>query len=81
MPMFRVDYFQFVWFLSKKSNQIDIKKTKTGSNRPVSVWFFRTKTCSNRFDSVFSVLTLFFLGLAQVFSWFGFGLIFSVPGL
>jgi len=73
--------FGLVWFLSKKSNQTDIKKTETGSNRPVSVRFFRTKTCSNRFGLVFSVLAMFFSGLARVFSWFGFGLVFSVSGL
>jgi hypothetical protein len=36
-------------FLKKK------KKTETGSNRPVSVQFFRIKTGSSQFGSVFSV--------------------------
>jgi len=52
-------------------------RTETGSNRPVSVRFFRTKTGSNRFGSVFSVwldfgrfgLVFFGLGLVRFF-WF-----------
>jgi len=50
--------FSSVWFLSKKNNQTEIilKKTETGSNRPGSVRFFRTKTGSNWFGSVFSGL-------------------------
>jgi hypothetical protein len=37
----RVIIFGSVRFLSKKSNQTEIffKKTETGSNRPVLVWF------------------------------------------
>jgi len=46
------------------------KKTETGSNRPVSVQFFRTKTSSNQFGSVFFC-----------FFRFGFDLVFSVLGL
>jgi len=46
--------FGSVRFLSKKATKPNfLKKPKTGSNRPVSVWFFRTKTSSNRFGSVF----------------------------
>jgi hypothetical protein len=81
--------FGSVQFLSKKSNQTEffLKKTETES-KPVqtdrfqfdSVWFFRTKTGSNRFDSVFSV----WLGFFPVF--FGsdsvqFGSVFSIPDL
>jgi hypothetical protein len=54
-----------VWFgfYKKKITKPNFlnKKTETGSNRPVSVWFFWTKTGSNQFDSVFSGLTRFFL--------------------
>jgi len=56
------------FFLKKNRNQ-----TETGSNRPVSVRFFRAKTGSNRFGSVFSVLARFFPVLARfglVFFWF-----------
>ena len=72
--------FSSVRFLSKKSNQnwfFFLKKTETGSNKPVLVWFgyFGEKTSSNRFDSVFSGLAWFFSGLV----WFG--LVFSVSGL
>jgi len=92
------DHFQFGSVFIKKSNQTDffLNKTKTGSNRPVLVRFFRTKTSSNRSDSVFSVLTCLFLvwlsffSLAWFFFWFGFifflvwvrfGLVFLVLGL
>jgi hypothetical protein len=57
----RFDFYQ-------KNNQTGFKKkkTKTSSNRPVSVWFgdFRTKTSSNQFFRFGSV----FLGLGSVFS-------------
>ena len=72
----RGDYFRFGSVFIKKSNQTEIfflkKKTETGSNRPVSVrfGFFRAKTGSNRFGSVFPVL-LGFLGLARFFVGFG----------
>jgi hypothetical protein len=48
-------------FLYKKNNQTEffLKKTETRLNRLVSVRFFRTKTGSNRFDSVFSVWVRF----------------------
>jgi hypothetical protein len=68
--------FGLIWFLSKKiiKPKFFKKKTETGSNQPVLVQFgsvFRTKTSSNRFDSVFSgfgsVLARFFAGLAWVF--------------
>jgi hypothetical protein len=65
--------FGLVWFLSKKITKpkfVFEKKTETGSNRPVSVrfGFFRAKTGSNRFGSVFSVLAQFFPVLARFFS-------------
>jgi hypothetical protein len=51
-------------------------RTETGSNRPVSARFFRAKTGSNRFGSVFWFwlgflgFFRFWLGLARFF-WFG----------
>ena len=87
--------FGSVRFLSKKVTKPKIfffeKKTETGSNRPVSVRFgsfFKEKTGSNRFGSVFSGfgsvfsvwlgcsgLARFWPGLARFFFWFfvGFG--------
>ena len=62
--------FGSVRFLSNKSNQTEKKikkKTETGSNRSVSVRFFREKIGSNWFDSVFPV----WLGFGSVFSFFG----------
>jgi hypothetical protein len=68
--------FGLIRFLSKKvtkPNFFFFKKTEIGSNRPVSVRFFREKTGSNRFGSVFPVLTRFsrffpvFFGLARFF--------------
>jgi len=54
------------FFLKKNRNQV--KPTGFGSVR-----FFRAKTGSNRFGSVFSVLTRFFPVLARFFSvWLGF---------
>jgi len=55
----------FFW----KKNQ---NRTETGSNRPVSVrfGFFRAKTGSNRFGSVFSGSGSVFFGLARFFSGF-----------
>jgi hypothetical protein len=53
-------------FFKKKQN-----RTRTGSNRPVSVHYFGTKTGSNRFGSVFFCffsLARFFSGLARFFS-------------
>jgi hypothetical protein len=70
--------FGLVWFLSKKNNQTNFFKknwnrTETGSNRPVSVWFFRAKTGSNRFGSFFR-FGLVFSCLARFFSvWVRFG--------
>jgi len=77
-----------VRFLSKKVTKSNffLKKNETGSNRPVSVRFgsvrfFREKSGSNRFGSVFSGLARFFrfgsvwLGFFRFFSgsvWFGF---------
>jgi len=60
-------------FYQKKKTKPKIKKkkknwnrTKTGSNRLVSVRFFRTKTGSNLFGSVFSGFARFFSGLGSV---------------
>ena len=72
------------FFLKKKPkpNQNRVKPTGFGS-----VWFgfFRAKTGSNRFGSVFPVLARFsrfwlgFLGFGSVFSvWLGFGSVFPV---
>jgi len=57
------DHFRFgSVFIKKKVTKPNffIQKTETGSNWPVLVWFFRTKTGSNRLDSVFSVWLGFF---------------------
>jgi len=61
-----------------KKNQ---NRTETCSNRPVSVRFFRTKTGSNRFGSVFSGLAWFFSDFYFSFGSvrFGFLLIKSKP--
>jgi hypothetical protein len=65
--------FGSVRFLSKKSNQTEIKKkNKRNWFKPTgfgSVRFFRTKTGSNWFGSVFSV----WLGFFPVFFRFDFG--------
>jgi hypothetical protein len=69
-------YFRFGSVLIKKVIKLNFfkkKKTETGSNWPVSVWFFRTKTGSNRFGSVF-----FGLGSAR-FGFFRFRLIKPEP--
>ena len=81
MVLNRGDHFRFNSVFIKKSNQTEIflkKKTKTGSNRSVSVrfGFFREKTSWFKpvwlgffgFGSVFSVLARFFPVLAQFFS-------------
>jgi hypothetical protein len=72
--------FGLVWFLSKKVIKLNffIKKQNRNRFKPTgfsSVWFFKAKTSSNRFGSVFSVLTRFFSGF------FGSGLVFQVSGL
>jgi hypothetical protein len=80
--MFRVDYFRFDLVFIKKITKPKPVQTDRfrfgflGKNllKPVWLGFFG-------FGSVFSVLALFFPGLARVFSWFGFGLVFSVSGL
>jgi len=59
-------FFGLVFFLKIIKLNLFFKKTETTSNRPVLVLFFRTKTGSNRFGSVF----LFWLGF------FRFGLVF-----
>jgi hypothetical protein len=64
--------FSSIQFLSKKIIKSNLKKkTETGSNRLVSVRFFRTKTDSNRFGSVFFRYDSFFFGWVR----FGFRLI------
>ena len=65
--------FSSVRFLSKKITKPKFffwkKTTETGSNRPVSVRFFRAKTGSNQFGSVFR----FWLGFLGFFRfWLGF---------
>ena len=84
----RDDHFLFGLIFIKKNNQTELfflkKKTETGSNRPVSVrfGFFREKTGSNRFDSIFLVLARFFSGFLSVsvrFGFFGFLLIKPKP--
>jgi hypothetical protein len=81
--------FSSVQFLSKINNQIELKKKNRNQFKPTGfglVWFFRTKTGSNRFGSVFSVLlgfsrfgsVFFSLGSVQ-FSFFGFRLIKPKP--
>ena len=86
----RGDHFRFGSVFIKKNNQTEIfffkkinwNRTETGSNRPVSVrfgsvQFFRAKTGSNRFGSVFPVLAQFFR-FGSVFPvWLGFGSFFS----
>jgi hypothetical protein len=73
----RDDHFLFGLIFIKKNNQTELfflkKKTETGSNRPVSVrfGFFREKTGSNRFDSIFPVLARFFSGFLSVSVRFG----------
>jgi len=79
----RGDYFRFGSVFIKKSNQTEIfffwkknrNRTETGSNRPFSVrfGFFRAKTGSNRFGSVFPVFarfSRFWLGFFRF--WLGF---------
>jgi len=68
--------FGSIWFLSKKVTKPKFfffkknqNRTETGSNRSVSVRFFRAKTGSNRFGSVFR-FWLGFLGFGSVFSGF-----------
>jgi hypothetical protein len=83
----RGDYFLFGLIFIKKIIKPNLKKkTETDSNRPVLVWFFRTKTSSNRFGSVFSVWLDFFslvwffpvcLGFIFIFSvWIRFDFVF-----
>ena len=87
--LIRGDHFQFGSVFIKKSNQSEIfffKKIKTEPTGFGSVRFFRAKTGSNRFDSVFSVFFGFgsiFSVLARFFFWFfsvsvRFGLVFLV---
>jgi hypothetical protein len=88
----RVDHFQFGSVFIKKSNQTEffffLNRNRVQPTGFGSVWFFRAKTGSNRFGSVFPVLAQFyrffsvwlgFSGLAQFFSVsVRFGLVFSV---
>jgi hypothetical protein len=67
-------------YIKKQSNRIFfLKKIETGSNRPVLVRFFRTKTSLARF---FSVWLGFFPVWLDFFSgFFSFGSAFSVSSL
>jgi hypothetical protein len=56
ITLVRSDYLLFgsvFIYIKIKLKLLFLKKTETSSNRPVSVWFFRIKTGSNRFGSVF----------------------------
>ena len=74
----RIDYFRFGSVFIKKNNQTEIfflkKKPKPGQTDRFRFGFFRAKTGSNRFGSVFPVLARFsrfwlgFLGFGSVFS-------------
>jgi len=77
MVVGRGDHFRFGSVFIKKNNQTEIfflkKKPNPNRNRvkPTSfgsVRFFRAKTGSNRFGSVFSVLARFFSVFARFFS-------------
>jgi hypothetical protein len=65
----RDDYFLFGLVFIKKTTRLNIffKKTKTGSNRPVSIQFFITKTGSKPIWLGFSSLARFWHGLARFF--------------
>jgi hypothetical protein len=91
---YKGNYFRFGSVFINKNNQTKIfffeKKTETGSNRPVSVrfgsvWFFRVKTGSNQFGSVFPVFarfSRFWLGFFRFFSvWLGFSVWIGFSGL
>jgi hypothetical protein len=78
--------FGLVWFLLKKITKLKLKKnrnqTKTGSNRPVSVWFGSVRFLGKkRFKPVwlsFSGLAQFFPVLARFFPvWLGFCSVFQ----
>jgi len=62
---------QFSFYLKNNKIEFFFKKTETGSNRPVSVWFFRTKTGLARFFPVwldfFLVFFLFRFGSIRLF--------------
>jgi hypothetical protein len=80
-------HFLFGSVFIKKNNQTDFflkKKTKTGSNWPVSVRFFRAKTGLAWFFRFGSVLARFFSGLARCFRFgsvfFRFGSVFFGSG-
>jgi hypothetical protein len=77
-----VNFNSVRFLLKKKKIEFFLKKPKpvqTDRFRFGSVWFFRTKTGSNRFGSVFFPVLLGFFGLARFFSgFFRFG---SVPDL
>jgi hypothetical protein len=79
MSYIKGDYFWFgLVFIKKKITKPNFffKKTKTGSNRPVSVRFFRTKTGSTGLAQFFLFGSVF-SGLARFFSvWLDFGLVF-----
>jgi hypothetical protein len=68
----RGDYFRFGSVFIKKNNQTEIffekKRNRVKPTGFGSVRFFRAKTGSNRFYSVFLVLARFFSVLARFFS-------------
>ena len=67
---------QFSFYLKNNKIEFFLKKTETGSNRPVSVWFFRTKTGLARFFPVWLDFFLVFFCLGSVrFGYFDFRLI------
>jgi hypothetical protein len=70
---YKIKIIKLIFFLKNRN------WTETGSNRPVSVRFFRTKTGSNWFGSIFLVWLGFF-GLARFFFliWLGFFPVFFV---
>ena len=70
----RGDHFRFGSVFIKKSNQTEFifleKKPKPGQTDRFRFGYFRAKTGSNRFGSVFPVLARFFPVLARFFSGF-----------
>jgi len=56
----RLFIFNLIQFLLKKIVKLNFFLNQNWFKRPVSVWFFRTKTDSNRFGSVFPVWLCFF---------------------
>ena len=80
MSYIKGDYFLFgLVFIKKKITKPNFffKKTETGSNRPVSVRFFRTKTGSTGLAQFFCLARFFpvwlgFFPLGSILAWFFF---------